>query len=204
MNVLYYLGIRKYRRLLIISTLLLIFGLWLMDCTGRYADRVAGASLGDIILDVLPIVNFTHFYVYIYLGFLIFLIAYPLFGYAKKLPFTIFCVALVAIVRAIFVAMTHLGPPVGDIQLVLTGLPEFIKNLFCKADLFFSGHVAVPLLGFFIFSDRKIRWFWLIVAIFEGVINLIMHTHYSIDIFAAPFFSYGIFKFSEYLFKKIG
>ncbi len=202
MELLKYFKIKKYRRWLIVSSLLLIFGLWLMGVTGRYADNVAGPSLNDIILDHLPVINLSIFYVYIYLSLLIFLIIYPALYYPEKLPITVFTIAIVAILRAIFIAMTHLGPPIEDVQLTLTGLPEFIKGLYFNADLFFSGHVAVPFLGFFLFKNRKIKWFWLFAAIFEAAVNLLMHTHYSIDIFAAPFISYTSFKFSEWLFNK--
>lgn len=202
MELLDYLKNKRYTTWLIISSILLIFGLWLMGFSGRYADNVAGQPVGDIILDIIPVINLSYFYVHVYLILLIFLIAYPLFFNPKKLPLTVFCVSVVAILRAVFIAMTHLGPPLEDVSLILTGLPQFIKDMYFEADLFFSGHVAIPLLGFFIFSDRKIRWFWLFAAIFEGAVNLLMHTHYSIDVFAAPFFSYAAFKFSEYFFRK--
>ncbi len=172
-----------------------------MSVTGKYADSVAGESLNDIILDYLPIINLSFMYVYVYLFVLVLIIAYPLLFAPEKLPFTVFAVALIATIRAIFNIMTHLGPPVEDIELILTGLPDILKGMYFKADLFFSGHVAIPTLGFFIFKERKIKWLWFSLIIVEILVNLFMHTHYSIDIFAAPFFSYAVFKFSQYIFK---
>ena len=196
-----YLKIRKYRNLLFLSTIFLIISLFLMSVTGKYADSVAGESLNDIILDYLPIINLSFMYVYVYLFVLVLIIAYPLLFAPEKLPFTVFAVALIATIRAIFNIMTHLGPPVEDIELILTGLPDILKGMYFKADLFFSGHVAIPTLGFFIFKERKIKWLWFSLIIVEILVNLFMHTHYSIDIFAAPFFSYAVFKFSQYIFK---
>jgi len=84
----------------------------------------------------------------------------------------------------------------------LIGLPDILKGMFFKADLFFSGHIAIPTLAFFIFRERKIKWLWFFIIIVEIAVNLLMHTHYSIDLFAAPFFSYAVFKFSQYIFKE--
>lgn len=173
-----------------------------MGLTGKYADSVAGPAVGDILLDNFPAVNLSLLYVYLYLFLLIFLIAYPLFRDPKRLPFTVFSVALIAAVRALFITFTHLGPPLKDIPLTLIGLPKWLQGMYFEADLFFSGHVAIPFLGFLIFKDRKIKWFWLFSTFLEAIVNILMHTHYTIDLLAAPFISFTCFKFSEWLFEK--
>jgi hypothetical protein len=42
----------------------------------------------------------------------------------------------------------------------------------------------------------------LILSFVFAVAVLLAHIHYSIDVFAAPFMAYGIFKVSQYLFLR--
>ena len=51
-------------------------------------------------------------------------------------------------------------------------------------------------------ENKKIRIFCLIATIISGIVVLVSKSHYSIDVFAAPFITYSIFKISEKFFKK--
>ncbi len=72
-----------------------------------------------------------------------------------------------------------------------------------KNDLFFSGHTAVPFLGFLLFKNRKVKYTFLGASIIMAITVLLMHVHYSIDVFSAFFITYGTFKIGEWLFKKM-
>lgn len=61
-------------------------------------------------------------------------------------------------------------------------------------DLFFSGHTALPFLMALIFwQNVKLRWAFILLSLFFGSAALLGHLHYSIDVFAAFFITYGIF-----------
>ena len=71
----------------------------------------------------------------------------------------------------------------------------FIDNLFYSKnvitkDLFFSGHVSTLFLLFLIIPNQKLKHFFFIVTILVAVLMLVQHVHYSIDVLAAPFFSW--------------
>jgi len=57
-------------------------------------------------------------------------------------------------------------------------------------DLFFSGHTAT--VGMFIFIERDLRWrvAFILGTIFVAFLLLWQHVHYTIDVLAAPFFSF--------------
>ena len=67
------------------------------------------------------------------------------------------------------------------------------ENTFVK-DLFFSGHIAT--LTVLIFPEPKpvFRYLKLVVTLIVAVMLLIQHIHYTIDILAAPLFSYAAYR----------
>lgn len=57
-------------------------------------------------------------------------------------------------------------------------------------DLFFSGHTATIFLFAFVFRKKGTKMFFFVGACVVGVLVLIQHVHYSIDVLAAPIFAY--------------
>ena len=66
-------------------------------------------------------------------------------------------------------------------------------------DLFFSGHVSILFAFAFVLTNKKLKWLFILAAILVGVLIMIQHVHYSIDVIAAPVFAY----FAYALQKKI-
>jgi membrane-associated phospholipid phosphatase len=70
-----------------------------------------------------------------------------------------------------------------------------------QANFFFSGHTGLPFLMALIFwADKFWRKFFLAVSALFAISVLLAHVHYSVDVFAAPFMTYGIFKIAERFF----
>jgi membrane-associated phospholipid phosphatase len=162
-----------------------------------YATERAGNSVTDIVLSNIPIFDMDGSFV---VGPIIFwiIIAYFLLRSPNKIPFTMNSVALLLIVRSIFISLTHLGPFPG--RMIIT---HDVLGLFSSGgDLFFSGHTATPFLIALIFwDDMKMRVFCLLSSVFFGVIVLLAHVHYSIDVAAAFFITYTIYHLATKYFK---
>ncbi len=164
--------------------------------------RVAGNFTGDIFLDNFPIVNLNPIIVegalLAIVGGVILILWRPAY-----LIFTIKAVALFIAIRAFFVAATHLGIYPGQIS-PGDGFADRIYSLFTlEAGFFFSAHTGLPLLMAIIFwKDRFWRTVFLVLSLTFGVSVLLAHVHYSIDVFAAPFMTFSIFKMTQYLFPK--
>ena len=72
-----------------------------------------------------------------------------------------------------------------------------------EAGYFFSAHTGLPLLmGLIFWNERVWRYIYLGISALFGVSVLLAHVHYSIDVFAAPFMTYSIFKLAQYLFEE--
>jgi membrane-associated phospholipid phosphatase len=166
---------------------------------GNFADRVGGVKIPDIILDNIPVFNISHLYVwgiFLTIGLLLF---YPFIFRIKDFAYTFSQFSLLVLIRNFFIILNHFSSPEGAINIVF---PWPISAWAFNNDLFFSGHVGIPLLGFFIFKDSKMRWVFLISAIFMGATTLLAHRHYGVDVFAALFIAYGSYSLGKFIFRK--
>jgi len=167
---------------------------------GVYADSSQSNAVGDLLLDHLPVYNveaifFEGFFVLLILVILI--LAYR----PKAIPFTIKSVALFILIRSVFITLTHLKifP-----QHAFLDPNDTFQNVFTfGGDLFFSAHTGLPFLFALIFwKDRRARFFFLVASAFFAAIVLLGHLHYSIDVFAAFFITYSIYRMAGFFFGK--
>ncbi|HUC88905.1 MAG TPA: phosphatase PAP2-related protein [Candidatus Paceibacterota bacterium] len=166
---------------------------------GSYATERASNSVTDIILSNIPVFDLDGIFVYGSVIFFIF-ITLVCFYHPQRLPFTVKSIALFVIIRSIFISLTHIGP---------FPIHSFIdpNNLISKftfgGDLFFSGHTGLPFLMALIFwEDKFFRYLFIATSVMFGIVVLMAHLHYSIDVLAAFFITYSIFKIAVFFFKK--
>ena len=80
----------------------------------------------------------------------------------------------------------------------LIALADPIANYFygeggyITKDLFFSGHTSTLILIFLNLEKKTDRIFSFIACVLLAIFLLIQHVHYTIDVLAAPFFTYLI------------
>jgi membrane-associated phospholipid phosphatase len=87
-----------------------------------------------------------------------------------------------------------LDPPVNMIILNDPLVEFFGTGQTLTKDLFFSGHTAT-LLILYLVSEKKIyKIIFLVITILVAIAVLLQHVHYTIDVFAALFFSYACYK----------
>lgn len=189
-----------HKLLIAISVILFILAMILNYFSGIYVDRVSSVSVDDLILDHIPVINLSLIFIYGMLLIVIILFLYPLIFRVNMLHIVISQYSLLIAVRSVFISLTHLKAPA---EAVLSRIPEFLEYIIFRNDLFFSGHVSICFLGYLLFRHEKIRFLFLFAAIIITITVLLMHVHYSIDVFAAFFITYGCYKIGNRLFKKI-
>lgn len=166
---------------------------------GNYATKMASNGVTDIILDNIPVVDVSGIYVYGALFFGLFM-AVLLIREPKQMPFIIKSAALFYLIRAVFISLTHIGPVFQQIQPVSSFL---YRNLVFGADYFFSGHTGLPFLMALIYwGNKHLRYTFIAMSLVFGASALLGHFHYSIDVFAAFFITYGVFHIARCLFAK--
>jgi hypothetical protein len=112
--------------------------------------------------------------------------------------------AILTGIRMLCLYIFPLDPPPGIIPLS----DVFLKFSFYSGrqnlrDLFFSGHTATLFLFVFVLNGKKIRIYFSAGACVVGMLLVIQHVHYSIDVIAAPFFAYMSVLLHQGLTKKL-
>jgi hypothetical protein len=199
-----YAGFFTKRRVrsLILGILLLAVSLVFQSKAAAYSTKSAGPFVGDIFLDNLPVINLNFIIVEgalaaIALSFFLVLLKPSYF------LFTIKAAAMLTITRAFFISLTHLGIYPNEI-VPSNGFWDSIYVAFnLQTGYFFSSHTGLPFLMALIFwNERFWRFLFFALSALFGISVLLAHVHYSIDVFAAPFIAYGVFKAAEYLFPE--
>lgn len=152
----------------------------------KFADQKGSSAVSDLILDWIPVIDMGFAFFWIPLFWCVGLLIYHLFV-PRQLILLLWAYTLFIMVRAFFITLTHLGPPL-DYYLIPDGLSFYSFN----ADLFFSGHVGGPFLFALLTDNRALRITALIYTLFMIVIVLMGHYHYSIDVFASLFISHSL------------
>jgi hypothetical protein len=174
----------EYRFLIFLSLIIVVIAGFLDYYSGVYVTRVKAGEVPDLILDHIGPYNLKAVYIYGYLILIFALFLYPLILHIRMLHITISQFSLLVMLRALFMIFTHLQSPLDAIPV---SFPWIFKGLSFQNDMFFSGHAAIPFLGYLLFSKSKIKYFFLAGSILMSVTVLLMHIHYSIDVFSAYF-----------------
>ncbi|MDZ7767226.1 MAG: phosphatase PAP2-related protein [Melioribacteraceae bacterium] len=70
-------------------------------------------------------------------------------------------------------------------------------------DLFFSGHTSTTFIFFLTAYSKNYKLIFLVATILVGVLVLLQHVHYTIDVFAAPFFAFTSFEIAKRIERKL-
>jgi hypothetical protein len=115
--------------------------------------------------------------------------------------YILYCWSLIFlfILRLITISIFALNPPVGLIPLAdpLTGI--FYGQAIITKDLFFSGHMVTVTLTYLCLEKKLDRVLGIISIIAIAVLLVVQHIHYTIDIVAAPVFTYAVYKLVRYM-----
>lgn len=183
---------------LLLAIFLLGFSLLANFYAGQYAREEASNPVTDIVLNNIPVFDVDISFVYgpILFWFLVVLLCVK---EPKRFPFVMKSVFLLMVIRSIFVSLTHIGPFPNHLQVESSLFLYFTSG----GDLFFSGHTAFPFMMSLIFwEDKTLRYLFMALSVFFGMIVLMAHLHYSIDVLAAFFITHTVFHISKTFFKK--
>lgn len=193
-------GDRSFVISALLATTFFFASLALNDLAGHFATMLQSNHVSDFILETVPVVDVTPL---ISVGSVFLALSVPVLMTLepRRIPYTGYTMGLFILIRAAFVCLTHTAVPLGSIG---HDGPFFRAiGLSYTGDLFFSGHTGGPFLLSLIFIRHpRIRWTYVATSIFLGVMMLLAHAHYSIDVFAAFFISYAIFHLSLTCFPR--
>ncbi|MFA5932313.1 MAG: phosphatase PAP2-related protein [Candidatus Paceibacterota bacterium] len=168
-----------------------------------YVARSSSAPVTDIVLSNTRVYEVGGIFVWgaILQACIVIFIGLRHINYA---PFILKSVALFTLIRSFFVSLTHIGP--FPTQAIINSdffTKEVFNGIFTGNDLFFSGHTGFPfLLALIFWENETLRIIFLCFSALFGIVVLLGHLHYSIDVLSAFFITFSIFHICKFLFKK--
>lgn len=96
-----------------------------------------------------------------------------------------------------------LDPPVGIVPLVDPFLIWFGNGAIINKDLFYSGHTATTFMIFLVTDNVKAKIYIFVALLFVIFGILLQRIHYTIDVYAAFFFSFTAYRLGLYIMKKL-
>ncbi len=195
---------RGFRVRLVVTPPLLVGTLSALAALVKWVERRPGAVLPDPVLALIPPRDVTWpVFALIYAG--IVLAVLLLLRRPVRLLLGIQGYVAMAVLRMIVMWATPLDPPPGMIVLedplvqILGGAARPLTR-----DLFFSGHTSTMFLLFLAVPGKAARAFFLSCTVGVGVLVLVQHVHYAVDVLAAPPFAYAAWRISRKTWPSAG
>lgn len=185
---------------IIFSLVLLALSLGVFRVAGDFVSDHPWSDVPDMILNSFGPYDLTIIFIYLFVAVVGVYVFYPLIYHPKEMPYIFTVLSIFIFVRSLFILFTHIGLP-SDAIIIDAHWP--LSFLTFSNDLFFSGHAGLPFLGYLIFRKKHkgVAYFMMASSIILAITVLLMHVHYSIDVFAAYFITYGIYKIGNKCFK---
>lgn len=193
MNWKVFLEIKRNRIELVITMLLLAVVLVSLANFLNFIEARHGVVLPDPILDLFNPIDLTWLiFALIYISLVVAIVT--LIKNPRQLLFAVQLYTLMVTVRIVAMYLLPLEPPAEMISLNDPFIEFFGTGQTLTKDLFFSGHTATLFILFLVSERKIIKDVFLICTIVVAISVLLQHVHYTIDVFAAVFITYGCYK----------
>jgi PAP2 superfamily C-terminal len=193
----YYWSKPSFRNQFIIFVLILASFMVVFPYFFDFIQARRGKLLNDPVLEMLPAINvsipvFSLLY-FAVISWLILSIRNP-----KILLNGMQTYAMVTILRMISIPLFPLEPPIDYIPLREPFVQLFTHGgRIISRDLFFSGHMTTILFCYYTTQKGIFKKIYLALAFIIGLLLMVQRVHYTIDILAAPLFTWLCFLFSK-------
>ena len=154
----------------------------------QHIEQKNGRVIPDVVLDFLPAID-VSIPIFTMLWSMTILIIVRSVQSPKLFVTVLYGFVFMELSRMMTISLFPLNPPGHLIPLVDPLSNSFYGKSFITKDLFYSGHTATMFLFFLCFRRKTDKLLSLLCSIAVGVLVLIQHVHYTIDVIAAPFFT---------------
>lgn len=184
------LQVKSFRLKLILAALLLLVCSWLAPIVFQYAEQRTGVLLPDFILEWLLATDLSLI-IFIIMDTLLVISIAVLLTKPDHFLIVLQAYVMLTLVRFATILLVPLEAPEGIVILHDPITDRFFyQGAVITKDLFFSGHTSILMLMAFGVPFVRLKIILFIGAITVGVMLLIQHAHYTIDILAAPVFAW--------------
>jgi membrane-associated phospholipid phosphatase len=193
---------KKFRTELLVTVVFIVILFYYIPLFLNFIESRPGVVLPDPILLLFNPVDVTWLtFIIIYLSVIVGLISFA--REPKQILLAAQAYALLIIFRVGAMYLTPFAAPEKILPLDDPFVQALGSGTVLTKDLFFSGHTATLFLIFLIEKNKWLKLLFLFLTIAVAFCVLIQQVHYSIDVFAAPFFAYGSYKLLKLIKQKL-
>ena len=185
---------RRFRNKTIIALLLVTIILTLLPTFFAFIEKREGMVLQDYLLDAIPAMD-VSIPTFIIIWSVVMLVLYRIYQNPRLFLVVAYGFILMCLARILTISLLPLNPPTGIITLQdpVANIAYGGNGIFITKDLFYSGHTGNMFLFFLCLEAKWDKIIALTASFLIGLLVLIQHIHYSIDVFAAFIFTYFIY-----------
>ena len=162
----------------------------------KFIEQRDGIVMNDLLLNALPVMNLsipTFALIWFTAGLTIYR-CYQDPQLAIKLIWGFF---FLCIARIITISLVPLNPPANLIPLMDPLSNKFYGGIYITKDLFFSGHTSTQFLMFLCLTKKTDKTIAFISSILVGILVLVQHVHYTMDVVAAFPFTFIVYRLAK-------
>jgi hypothetical protein len=184
-----FISVKRNRIELAITVVLLALILFSFTNFLNFIEERPGVVFTDPVLMLFDPIDLTWLtFSIIYISLLTAVVSFSL--KPERLLFAFQLYTLMVCVRIAAMYLLPLEPPATLIILNDPFVEFFGTGQTLTKDLFFSGHTATLFILFLVEDKKILKWVFLICTVIVAIAVLIQHVHYTIDVYAAVFFTY--------------
>ena len=191
----------NYKTKLLLGLALVAITLALYPLFFDYIEQRNGVVLNDFFLQKLPSINMS-IPVFSIIWSMAGLTLFRAINNPRIALIIIWCFLLIILSRILSINLWQLNPPENLIPLIDPISNTFYGGKFITKDLFYSGHTATQFLMFLCLEKKVDKILTFISTFLVGILVLIQHVHYTIDVVTAPFFAYLCFRLAKWVLQK--
>lgn len=183
---------KYFKQQIIIGFIILLIVLAFFPFFFNYIEKREGTLLNDFVLDFIPSYNLS-IAIFTTIWSMGLLLVIRCVQQPKILLLFLWGFILLSISRFISISLLPLQPPNGLIELKDPLSNSFYGTKFITKDLFYSGHTATQYLMFLCLQKKWDKIVTLASTLAIGIMVLIQHVHYTIDVVFALPITYMVF-----------
>ena len=185
---------RRFRNKTFIALILVAIILTLLPTFFAFIEKREGIVLQDFVLDAIPAMD-VSIPTFIIIWSVVLLVFYRIYQNPRLFLVVAYGFILMCILRVLTISILPLNPPAGLIVLKdpIANIAYGGNGIFITKDLFYSGHTGNMFLFFLCLERKWDKIFALTASFLVGILVMIQHIHYSIDVIAAFIFTYFIY-----------
>jgi membrane-associated phospholipid phosphatase len=186
----------RFRRRILMALFFAISIASLFPVFFRTIEKRDGVVLNDWILNQLP-AHDVSLPLTLVVWVMTALIVFRCIQSPNMLMIFLWSYVIVSLVRILTISLVALDAPVNLIGLADPLSNAFYGSKFVTKDLFFSGHTSTLFLMALCLQNRTEKILGFIATAIVGFLLLVQHVHYSMDVLAAPVFTWFVYKLTK-------